>query len=221
MSHSPTNKPVSYLEIVHPTFPVLASTKARVQSLLWQSPLALQNAFYNAFYSMVKPFLPDSGSETDDDPATTCRLLSEWEAERKPRSAVTDLVRLQTLVMAIVAVDCHGIASAKGELGGPSKTEILGRAVGLGFSMKLYLREVDPDPNPDMDPNSDDNVALRAWWVLVMLDRWNAVSTATPLLISNDNVVDRPGLQHIAGDVVFCLIRKYLRHHPPSLSTLP
>ncbi len=160
---------------------------------------------------MVKPFLPDSNSETNEDPATTCRLLSEWEAERKPRSAVTDLVRFQTLVMTLIAVDCHGIASVKGVLGGPSKSEILGRAVGLGFSMKLYLREIDPDPNPELDPNSDDNVALRAWWVLVMLDRWNAVSTATPLLISNDNVVDRPGLLHIAGDVVLCLTRTFYK----------
>ncbi|KAK4153067.1 glucose transport transcription regulator RGT1 [Chaetomidium leptoderma] len=196
-----------YLEVVHPTFPVLASTKARVQSLLWQSPLALQNAFYNAFFSMVKPFLSDPGSEVDGDPATTCRLLSDWEAERKPGSPVTDLVRLQTLVMALISIDCHGIASAKGQLGGASKTDILGRAVGLGYSMKIHLRSIDSDPNPELDPNSDDNVALRAWWVLVMLDRWNAVGLGMPTLISNDNVVVPPGLEHIAGEVVFMLIR--------------
>jgi hypothetical protein len=147
----------------------------------------------------------------DGDPATTCRLLSEWEAERKPRSPVTDLVRFQTLVMALISVDCHGISFAKDQLGGPSKAEILGRAVGLGYSMRIHLRVIDPEPSPDMDPNSDDNVALRAWWVLVMLDRWNAVGMATPTLIGNDNIVTQPGLKHIVGEVVFTFIRKFPR----------
>ncbi|KAK4100492.1 hypothetical protein N658DRAFT_472962 [Parathielavia hyrcaniae] len=197
-----------YLEVIHPTFPVLASTKARVQSLLWQSPSALQNAFYSALQSLVKPFLPDSASSgMEGDPAAACRLLSDWEVERKPRSSVTDLVRFQTLIMALISVDCHGIALAKDQLGGPSKPEILGRAVGHGYSMRIQHRVIDPDLSPELDPNSDDNVALRAWWVLAMLDRWNAVGTATPTLISNDNIVIQPGLKHVVGEVVFTLIR--------------
>ncbi|KAL2259910.1 hypothetical protein VTK26DRAFT_6255 [Humicola hyalothermophila] len=213
-----------YLEAIHPTFPVLASTKARVQSLLWQSPLALQNAFYNAFFAMVAPFLPGgSGAQMTGDACAACRLLSEWETARRPRSVVTDLVRLQTLIMAVIAADCQGTASLKGELGGPSKAEILGRAVGLGYSMKLHLRVVDHDASPELDPNSDDNVALRAWWVLVMLDRWNAVGTATPTFINNDGVVVQPGLQHIVGDVVFTLIRTswVLGHIVPVVLTPP
>ncbi len=179
-----------------------------MQSLLWQSPGVLQNAFYNAFHTLVNAFRQDATNETDDGTATACRLLSEWEAESKPRSAVTDLVRLQTLVMIVMAVDCLSTAAAKNQAGGPSKSEILGRAIGLGLSMRLYLREVDSEPGPDFDPNSDDNVALRAWWVLVMLDRWHAVGSAMPLMFSNDNFVDQPGLAHITGDGVFWLIRK-------------
>lgn len=187
----------------------------RVQSLLYQLPLPLQSAFYNALSAMVNPFLPASDSQLNGDAFAACRLLNEWEAERLPRSAVTDLVRLQTLVMVVIALDCQGIASVKGELGGPSKAEIIGRAVGLGYSMRLHLSEVDPDANPELDPNSDDNVALRAWWVLVMLDRWNAVGTAMPTLINNDSVVVLPGLKHIVGDVVYALIRKSYTTHPP------
>jgi hypothetical protein len=203
----------SYLEVIHPTFPVLASSKARVQSLLWQSPLGLQNAFYNAFFSMIKHFLQDSSGQLEGDPATTWNLLHEWESEGKPRSPVTDLVRFQTLVMAVISVDCHGIASVKGQLGGPSKDEILGRAAGLGHSMKVYRRTLDPDPSPELDPNSDDNVALRAWWVLVMLDRWNALGMATSTSIAHNIGVPRPGLKHIVGDAVFALIRKFFRLH--------
>ncbi|KAK3902679.1 glucose transport transcription regulator RGT1 [Staphylotrichum tortipilum] len=211
-----------YLEVIHPTFPVLASTKARVQSLLWQSPGVLQNAFYSAFDTLVNSFRPDAGGEADDGTATACRLLSEWEAESKPRSAVTDLVRLQTLVLVVMAADCLSMASAKNLAGGPSKSEILGRAIGLGLSMRLYLREVDSEPGPDFDPNSDDNVALRAWWVLVMLDRWHAVGSAMPLMFGNDSFVDQPGLTHITGDAVFWLIRiSYVLGHTLPLTITP
>jgi hypothetical protein len=205
----------SYLEVIHPTFPLLATTKARVQSLLWQAPLTLQRAFCNSFFAMLKPFVSDAGREMEGDTATAWRLLGEWEAAGRRRgSAVTDLVRLQTLVMALIAVDCQGIASTKGQLGRPAKPEILGRAAGLGYAMKLYTRQVDLDPNPELDPNSDDNVALRSWWVLVMLDRWNAAGAATPPVISNESVEVLPGLKHIVGEVVFTLIRKSPSHIP-------
>ncbi|KAK3303247.1 uncharacterized protein B0T15DRAFT_401872 [Chaetomium strumarium] len=203
-----------YLEVIHPIFPVLASTKARVQSLLWQAPPDLQTAFYTGFSSMIRPFLSESSNQTNGDPATACRQLSDWEADPKPASAVIDLLRLQTLVMALIAVDCHGLSSIKGEVEGPSKAEILGRAVGLGYSMRLHAKAVEPDPNPELDPNSDDNVALRTWYVLVMLDRWNAVGLAAPVMISNDSVEIPVGLKHIVGDVVFTLTRiSYILGH--------
>ncbi|KAH6617058.1 hypothetical protein F5144DRAFT_596152 [Chaetomium tenue] len=195
-----------YLEYIHPIFPVLASSKALVQSLLWRAPLSLQNAFCNGFFSMMKHFSPDSSGQIDADPATTWRLLNEWEAEWKPRSSVTNLVQLQTLIMTMISVDCFSIAASKG-LMGPTKLDILGRAVAVAYSMTAHSRTVDPNPNPELDPNSDDNVALRAWWVLVMLDRWHALGMAKPTLILSDFVVPRAGLEHIVGDGVYSLIR--------------
>lgn len=200
-----------YLEVLHPTFPVLASTKARVQSLLWQSPFTLQNAFHQAFFAIVRPFLSNVNVHATGNPLIASQLLSQWEAEGGQRSIATDLVRLQTLVMMIIAADCQATPALRGQPRGaalPWKAEVLGKAVGLGYAMRLHLREVEPLDSPELDPNSDDNVALRAWWVLVMLDRWNAVGTATPLLVGEHNVVILPGLSHIVGDVVLALIRK-------------
>lgn len=198
---------------MHPTLPLLASTKARVQSLLWQIHPALQSAFYHAFSAMVSPFLTTSGEQVEDaDPTAACRMLGEWETARKPGSTVADLVHLQTLIMTAIAVDCHGIPSATGQLGGPSKAEVLGRAVGLAYSMKLFARQAEQDTNPEPDPNSDDNVALRAWWVLAMLDRWNAAGMGTPPFISNDNIAVVPWLKPVVGEAVFSLIRKLPRH---------
>jgi hypothetical protein len=180
-----------------------------MQSLLWQSPPILQKAFFNAFSFMVKPFFIDPDAQVESGAATTLLLLNEWEAEGSSRSPVTDLVRIQTLVMALISIDCTGVASSKGQQGGPSKTEILTRAAGIGYSMKLFSRPVPLNPDPEMDLNSDENVALRTWWVLVMLDRWNAIGMATPPTINDYSVVVQPGLKHIVGEVVFVLIRKF------------
>lgn len=160
---------------------------------------------------MVSHFLADPTGQVDSDPAIAWRLLTEWEAECKPRSSVTDLVRLQTLVMAAISVDLQGPAAAKGRLRAPSKAEILGRAVGLGYSMDIYRWTVDPNPNSELDLNSDANVALRAWWVLVMLDRWHALAMAKPPLIADQAGVARPGLERIVGEAVYALIRKFVR----------
>ena len=178
-----------------------------MQSLLWRAPLGLQNAFYNGFFSVMKHFSPDSGGQMDGDTATTWRLLDEWEAEGKPSSSVTDLVSLQTLIMAMISVDCVNIASTKGSLG-RTKLKILARAVGLGYSIGVHSRTADPNPNPEQDPNSDDNVTLRAWWVLIMLDRWHALGMAKPTMITSELIVPPPGLKHIVGETVFALIRE-------------
>ncbi|KAK0708123.1 hypothetical protein B0H67DRAFT_603177 [Lasiosphaeris hirsuta] len=192
-----------YLETIHPTFPVLAGTKARVQSLISQCPATLQEAFCNVFLDLIQPFLPSS-THTNGDTPSSSKLLSQWESERQ-RSAVTDLVYLQTLIMMVIAADHGGVAAAKGQVAGPSKQSIIGQAAGLGFSMRLHLAQPDPVPSPELDPDSDDNVALRAWWSLIALDRWNAIGTAMPTMISQGQVVLLVGLRHIMGDAVYSL----------------
>ncbi|KAK3349289.1 hypothetical protein B0T25DRAFT_457525 [Lasiosphaeria hispida] len=192
-----------YLETIHPTFPVLAGTKARVQSLISQCPAPLQEAFCNVFLDLIHPFLPSSPHTNGDTPSSS-KLPSQLESERQ-RSAVTDLVYLQTLIMMVIAADHRGTAAAKGQVAGPSKLSIIGQAAGLGFSMRLHLSQPGPVPSPELDPDSDDNVALRAWWTLVALDRWNAMGTAMPAMISQDQVVLLPGLKHIVGDAVYNL----------------
>lgn len=160
----------------------------------------------------MKHVSPDSGGQMDGDTVTTWRLLNEWEAEGKPCSSVTDLVSLQTLIMAMISVDCVSLPSAKGWQG-PTKLKILARAVGLGYSMGVHSRAIDPNPNPEQDPNSDGNVSLRAWWVLIMLDRWHALGVAKPTMIISDLTVPPLGLKHIVGETVFALIRESFSLH--------
>ncbi|KAM7207291.1 hypothetical protein V8F20_002353 [Naviculisporaceae sp. PSN 640] len=195
-----------YMNIVHRTLPVLASSKERVQLVLAQCPPTLKNAFMNAFFALLKPFLRDATHSEFGSSFVANQLLLEWESERPHTSSqATDLVHLQTLIIMIIEADYHGLASIKGQAAGPPKSYILPRAVGVGIAMKLYLAQIDPNPGPD--PEEDGNVAIRAWWTLIMLDRWNAMGTASLSLVSNDSVVVVPGLRHVVGDVVFLFIK--------------
>ncbi|KAI0467490.1 hypothetical protein F4859DRAFT_517926 [Xylaria cf. heliscus] len=195
-----------YLNAVHPCFPLLAGTKERVEAQLSQCPTLLQDAFVEAFYGTMQSCVSAPGLYTTGDISSTTRIVAEWESDPSPpRNSLANLVHLQTLILMAIATDNYGPPSLKGEHGGPSKASILGRAVGLAYSMRLHVASL--DATSDTQADSDESIAIRTWWTLVMLDRWNAVSTASPLFIPNDSVVILPGLVSVLGESVYHLIR--------------
>ena len=105
--------------------------------------------------------------------------------------------------------DSHGPASVKALDGGPPKTSVLGRAIGLAYSMGLHRANIDSNLELESDADAEDKVAVRAWWILVMLDRWNAIGAATPTMISNDSVVILPSLRPILGEACYTFLRKF------------
>lgn len=178
-----------------------------MHELLALCPIMLREAFLEAFYALVhQPRASPPGHQGDI--RTANHLLADWEGEPNSRTSATDLVHLQTLILMAIETDYHGPASLRGLEGGPSKASILGRAVGLAYSMGLHRARVESNPEAEVDVDAEENVGLRAWWVLVTLDRWNAIGTATPTMISNDTVVVLPGLKPIVGEGGYSLIRK-------------
>lgn len=206
-----------YLSVVHPCFPFLAETKERVEAQLSQCPSLLQDAFVEAFYGTMQSCVSAPGLYTTGDIGSATRIVAEWESDSSPRSTLSNLVHLQTLILMAIATDNYGPPSLKGEHGGPSKASILGRAVGLAYSMRLHTACLRIGSPGQQTGDSDENIATRTWWSLVMLDRWNAVSTASPLFIPNDSVVVLPGLVSVLGDNVYHLARlsNILGHFAP------
>ncbi|KAI0129408.1 hypothetical protein BJ170DRAFT_270390 [Xylariales sp. AK1849] len=206
----------AYLTVVHPCYPVLASNKSRLEAQLIQCMPVLRDAFIEALHGTVQSF-PSFNGTYGNDLASAARLIAEWETDLSPRSHVVNLIHLQTLILMAISADNHGPASLRGEHGGAAKSNMLGRAVGLAYSMRLHLSQVDMNLNAEFDFDSDENVAIRAWWTLVMLDRWNAISTASPLLIPNDSVVILPSLNYILGEHGYHLARlsNILGHFAP------
>lgn len=197
----------SYLDVVHPCFPLLPDNKDRMTNLLSQCPSQLRDAFVEAFNAAMQSFPSFTGPYASGDLAAATRLIMEWEANSQPRSYVMNLVRLQTLTLIAIAVDNQGPASLTEEHVGPAKETILGFAVGLAYRMRLHASLGELDVERGIDLESNECIAQRCWWVLVMLDRWHAISTARPLLVLNESVVLLPRLGTMVGDNVYQLAR--------------
>ncbi|KAK0617090.1 hypothetical protein B0T14DRAFT_433968 [Immersiella caudata] len=189
-----------YLAALHPTFPVLARTKVRVQSLVSQCPPTLQRAFHDAFLDFTRPALRHAALINGDLTSSTERFLHEWELEHRQPAHATDLVYFQTTVMMAL---CYDRLHPRGS----RRTVLITKAAGIGYSHRIYRAQPDPIPGPEFDPDSDHNVALRAWWTLVMFDRWNSIATGVPMYINNDTAILLPGLGPIVGDGVWQLLR--------------
>jgi len=128
----------------------------------------------------------------------------------------TNLIYLQTMILMVLEADNH--ATQRGR-SGPPRAVWLGAAVGLSYTLKLHI-------NPSRtsfalnDLDADESLGRRNWWILVILDRWHAVSTSSPLLIPDSSVIIMPEDQSLLGDSVFHLLRKFQSLPIPSPTKL-
>lgn len=177
----------SYLSHAQVIYPILPSSKARLQELLSQCPPTVRTAFVNA--------LP-AATGAPGDVKLASSLLNEWESNEGPHSRVSDIVHAQTLVLLIVDADWRSSSTL------PS---LLGRAVSLANQMRLW-RYTPIESASEQD--SDDQLCVRIWWSLILLDRWYAAGSGKPAQIPDSSVVMPPSLEIILGDVCFWLVRK-------------
>ncbi|OAA67354.1 c6 zinc finger domain containing protein [Niveomyces insectorum RCEF 264] len=208
----------SYLAAVHPTLPFLASTRTRMLDLLDQCPQLLQHAFLVAVRAATDALVESVPSSTGGGGRAALGLLVQWETEGSPRTTAHDLVHLQTLLLLAIEADSYGPASLKGQHGGLSKTALLARAVAVAYGMDLPAQQVGATAAAaaaaaTASPGGADGqaeqfdtearLALRAWWSLVVLDRWNGVAIGKPLLIPDSTVVLSPGLRPLLGESAY------------------
>ncbi|KID92817.1 C6 finger domain-containing protein [Metarhizium guizhouense ARSEF 977] len=178
---------LEFLASVQPLYPVLPTDLGRLQSLLLQTNAAVRSAFSLALSCIGQP--------SSDSPKIASSLLHEWESNDAPSSRATDIVHAQTLLILIIDADWRGTSSLP---------FLLARAVALANSMKLWkCSPVDSTTEPD----SDDELCVRIWWSLVLMDRWHAAGTGQPAQIPDRSVVVPASLENTIGEVSFHLLR--------------
>lgn len=178
----------SFLTNVQAVFPILPSSKARIQSLLSQCPSPLRTAFASALIAV---------GQSAGDGKFANSLLNEWENIDAPHSRAADIVHALTLLLLIIDADWRH---------SPTLPFLLARAVAVANAMKLWkFTPIELASEPD----SDDQLCVRIWWSLVLMDRWHSAGTGKPAYIPDSSVVAPAGLENTLGEVCFYLIRKF------------
>ncbi|KAK4998167.1 hypothetical protein LTR28_013753, partial [Elasticomyces elasticus] len=119
-------------------------------------------------------------------------------------TSATNLVYLQTLIMMALESDNHGPATMRGQAG-PSRSEWLGRAAGVASQLEINVVKHRDSLLTGGDPDSEDRLGRRVWWVLFILDRWHASSTADLLKLPENSVVLLPDDLSLLGESTYHL----------------
>ncbi|KAI4127523.1 MAG: hypothetical protein LQ347_004564, partial [Umbilicaria vellea] len=132
-------------------------------------------------------------------------LLMACQAENAAtRSLSNNLVYLQAIILMTLNTEMSGPAYNQMQQGMPAAAW-LGMAVGLAYFLKLHVNRSYMNLGGG-DIDSSDKLCRRTWWTLVMLDRWHASSTSSPLfipdtsavLLSEDKIVLGESTYHLA-----------------------
>lgn len=91
--------------------------------------------------------------------------------------------------------------------GGVSQSVWLGSAVGLAYELKLHQHGLQEYISID-DQDSDERLARKMWWALVIMDRWHASSTSSPVLIPDSSVVLSSDDHALLGESLYQVARK-------------
>ena len=195
--------------MIHLTFPLLSNSKSRLRSRLANCSVTLREAFLEALDAAVRSCSGSSVQSSPDMHGTrkAADLLAAAQFENHAtRTVSTNLVYLQTMILMALEADNRGPSTLKGQFGPPGAVW-LGAAVGLAYYLRLHsLRPRDRHSGGDDD--SDEKLGRRDWWVLVMLDRWHASSTSSPVLIPDSSLAFLPEDHALLGDSSFHLARK-------------
>lgn len=199
-----------YYRLIHQTFPLLPSNKNRLRQRLSDCPASLRKGFLTALDCLMRTF-PTTNLPANENYSAAIKSAAELLA-RYPfdnpssHTNATNLVYLQTLLLMALESDNHGPATIRGQAG-PSRAEWLGRAAGVAGHLEINLIRTGSQSMLEGDRDSEERLARRVWWVLFILDRWHASSTADLLKLPENSVVLLPEDQILLGESTYHLAR--------------
>lgn len=201
-----------YYRTIHQTFPLLPHSKHRLRMRLAECPLTLREAFLTVLECTMRTFPTFSSTLRPQHSYApmmkrAAELLAGYPFENPAtHNSGTNLVYLQTLLLMALESDNHGPATVRGQAG-PSRAEWLGRAAGVAGQLEINLVRPRERYATEGDPDSEERLSRRVWWVLFILDRWHASSTSDLLKLPENSVVLLPEDQILLGESTYHLAR--------------
>lgn len=200
-----------YYKSIHTTYPILAHSKARLNATLATCSPAVKEAFYEAVYAAAQSFsAPNAAGAERRGIAKAVQIFALQSDVNSGGNLATNLVYLQTMMLMAIEAGSRGPATKS--QAGPSQSAWLGSAVGLAYVLKLH--SLTPSEK-ESDADSDDKLARRVWWCLVIMDKWHASSTTSPLLIPDRTAILNFQDRTLLGDQLYQLARKCLPFSSP------
>lgn len=201
-----------YYKSIHTTYPILAHSKAKLNATLATCSPPVKEAFYEAVYAAAQSFnAPNAAGAERRGTAKAVQIFALQSDVNSGGNLATNLVYLQTMMLMAIETGSRGPAT-KGQ-SGPSQSVWLGSAVGLAYALKLHSLK---PSEKESDADSDDNIARRVWWCLVIMDKWHASSTTSPLLIPDRTAILSLQDRTLLGAQLYELARKCLPSSGPS-----
>ncbi|KAF4631153.1 hypothetical protein G7Y89_g6986 [Cudoniella acicularis] len=193
-----------YINTIHPTYPILHESKSKLKIMVSDCSAPLKEAFYEALYSAVRSFPSpnDQGPGQQSIKKASQLIITSQFDNASAHSFTVNLVYLQTMMLLVIATEnlaCRGQA-------GLSSSVWLGSAVGLAYSLKLHLHKQNNVVTTGDDLDTE-KLSRRLWWSLVIMDRWHASSSSSPLMIPDGSVVVYPDDQTLLGESLYHLAR--------------
>lgn len=169
----------------------------------------MRDAFIEALHSTVRssPASRARGVSNSGARRASDLIISSQFENLNTRSHNDNLIYLQTLILMALEADNHGPGSS-----GPPRAAWLGAAVGLVYNLKLHSNRLPREKLQVADPDSEEKLGRRAWWILVVLDRWHAISTSSPLFIPDSSVALLAEDEKILGIAPYHIAREYIVH---------
>ena len=149
--------------------------------------------------------------------------------ESNQMSLSRNLLHMQILILLALNADKRAFAAPQefepGVTGATNQqtytprfvASVFGAAWGCANELRLHenssamtrkrTHEQMESPTELIDPDGEDNLARRAWWILVILDRWRAVSTSSMPLISDDKIYLKDSDRQVLGESTYHLVR--------------
>ena len=201
---------LSYYQSVHKTLPLIAHSTEALHYHLSSVSAPVREAFLEAVYTVVH--------QSSQTPYTEAQFvqISQKVHELLTKSQISDsgsgpfyqLVRFQTAILMVMAIDVCGPIKTLGFQRGM----FFGIANGIAHDLNLHINPI-TDYNQGMT-DSVDVVNRRAWWSLIVLDRWYAAGMAKPYQIADDLSKLTAEDPKMLGKPFYHLARKYLVQNP-------
>lgn len=167
----------------------------------------MRNALLDALYCAVRVH---PASTVRSKPSVTAKTVSESVSaiqgdDKSVKTFPTNLLLLQIFILLTIEADTRGPARMLG-LAGTPKSQWLGQAVGLAYNLRLHTVPM-KDTFDTEDSDRDEKLCRRAWFVLVILDKWNLMSTSSPPMIKETYISLEHGDRELLGDGAYWLVK--------------